>query len=34
MAEYQDITRQLQAAQLALKTELLAALKATSEGAK
>lgn len=30
MAEYQDITRQLQAAQQALKTELLAALKATS----
>lgn len=29
MAEYQDITRQLQAAQQALKTELLAALKAT-----
>lgn len=30
MAEYQDITRQLLAAQQALKTELLAALKATS----
>ena len=30
MAEYQDITRQLHAAQQALKTELLAALKATS----
>lgn len=30
MAEYQDITRQLQVAQQALKTELLAALKATS----
>jgi type I restriction enzyme M protein len=30
MAEYQDITRQLQAAQQALKTELLAALKTTS----
>ncbi|ACO80290.1 DNA methylase [Azotobacter vinelandii CA] len=30
MAEYQEITRQLQAAQQALKTELLAALKATS----
>jgi type I restriction enzyme M protein len=34
MAEYQDITRQLQAAQQALKTELLAALKATSGGAE
>lgn len=30
MAEYQDITRQLQVAQQALKAELLAALKATS----
>lgn len=30
MAEYQEITRQLQAAQQALKTELLTALKATS----
>ncbi len=30
MAEYQDISRQLQVAQQALKTELLAALKATS----
>ncbi|MFA5703258.1 MAG: class I SAM-dependent DNA methyltransferase [Advenella sp.] len=34
MAEYQDITRQLLVAQQALKTELLAALKATSGGAK
>jgi len=33
MAEYQDISRQLQAAQQALKTELLSALRATSEGA-
>src|SRR5690606_13714066 len=33
MAEYLDITRQLQVAQQALKTELLAALKATDEGA-
>src|SRR5690606_8308988 len=30
LAEYHDITRQLQAAQQALKTKLLAALKATS----
>jgi len=29
MAEYQAITRQMQAAQQALKAELLAALKAT-----
>ncbi|GAB1575922.1 N-6 DNA methylase [Bordetella petrii] len=34
MAEYQDITRQLQAAQQALKAELLAALKTTSGGAE
>lgn len=34
MAEYQAITRQLQVAQQALKTELLAALKATSREAE
>lgn len=32
MAEYQDVTRQLQVAQQALKTALLAALKATDGG--
>lgn len=34
MAEYQNITHQLQAAQQALKTELLAALRATSGAAE